>query len=176
MKGRDDMMTMAQWNQRIENQYRAMCAFPICDLFSWKIAPGQSVPRVKSYIITYRVKTMVMDGGRLRSQERTVIRIDMPDTPNSAPTARVVEGKVPFHPNFYVDGRLCPGNMWVTDPILWKFVIKIGQVIAFDPQHTNPASPANREAAEDWNRKQTLASFRKPYPCGRTDFPHPVGY
>ncbi len=168
------MMTAAQWNMRIKNEYNTMCLFPICSLFSWKIAPGQNPPMVRSYLVTYRVKTIVKDGGRLKPQERTVVRISLPDSPGSDPMAQIIEGHVPYHPNWYDNGRLCNGDMWEKDPILWKYVINIGRTLAFDPAVTNPDSPANGEAAANWKVKQKRT--RKPYPCGRTDFPHPMGY
>lgn len=60
------------------------------------------------------------------------------------------------------------------EPILWKLVINIGKVLAFDPAHTNPNSPANGDAASDWKAKQS--GIRKHYPCGNINFPHPAGY
>ena len=168
------LMTAAQWNLRQENEYKAMCAFPINKLFSWKVASGQSVPRCKAYRITYNVKTMVKDGGRLKPQEKTEVIITLSDSPGGAPTARFVGGYVPFHPNIYSNGNFCLGDMWAKEPILWKLVINIGKVLAFDPSHTNPNSPANGDAASDWKTKQS--GVRKYYPCGNINFPHPVGY
>lgn len=168
------LMSAAQWNLRLENEYRAMCAFPINSLFSWKIAAGQSTPRVKSYIITYYVKTMVKGHIGLKVQDKTEVLITMSDSPGGAPTAKIIGGSIPYHPNIYTNGNFCLGDMWALEPILWKLVINIGRVLAFDPARTNPGSPANSDAASDWKVKQS--GFRKHYPCGRTDFPHPMGY
>ena len=168
------LLTASQWNLRLENEYNAMCAFPICDLFSWKIAPGQTTPRVRSYIITYYVKTMVKPGTHIKDQVRTVVRIDLPEDPNSAPLTRIIEGDIPYHPNWYRNGNLCNGDMWAKDPILWRYVINIGRVLAFDPGVTNPKSAANSDAAAYWEKKNN--GLRKPRPYGRTDFPHPRGY
>lgn len=168
------LVSAANWNMRLENEYRAMCAFPINTLFSWKIAPGQTAPRVRAYVVTYNVITMVKDGDRLKSHNKTVVLITLPDSPDGAPTARIIGGSIPFHPNIYTSGYFCPGDIWDKEKILWKFVINIGRVLAFDPDITNPQSAANIEAAQDWNRMQS--GVFKPYPCGRIDFPHPVGY
>jgi hypothetical protein len=168
------MITAAQWHLRQENEYRAMCAFPINPLFSWKIAPGQRVPRCKEYLITYNVKTMVLDGGKLKPQKKTEVLIKLSDDPGGKPTAKIVGGRIPFHPNIYPDGNFCLGDLWETDSRLFMLVIKLGKVLAFDPAHTNPRSPANPDAAIDWNAKQS--GLRKPYPCGSINFPHPVGY
>ncbi len=168
------LMTAAQWNLRLENEYKAMCAFPINTLFSWKIANGQSRPRVRAYHITYNVKTKVKTGDRLRDQEKTEVLITMSDSPGGAPNARIVGGEIPYHPNIYSSGNFCLGDMWSKEPILWKLVINIGKVLAFDPAHTNPNSPANGEAATDWKRRQI--GNKGPYPCGNINFPHPLGY
>ena len=168
------IMSAAQWNLRLENEYRAMCAFPINSLFSWKIAAGQNTPRVKAYSVTYYVKTMVKDGIRLKPQNKTQVLITLPDSPSGAPIARIVEGNIPFHPNIFHSGNFCLGDIWEKEPHLWKLVINIGKILAFDPDHTNPNSPANGDAATDWRAKQS--GIRKHYPCGRIDFPHPVGY
>lgn len=168
------LMSAAQWNLRLENEYKAMCAFPINSLFSWKISPGQKPPRVMEYRITYYVRTMVKDGGNMKAQTRTEVLISLPDSPGSAPTARIVGGAIPFHPNIYSNGNFCLGDMWAKEPFLWKLVINIGKVLSFDPAHTNPNSPANGNAASDWKIKQS--GLRKPYPTGRIDFPHPKGY
>lgn len=166
-------MSAAQWNLRLSNEYQAMCAFPLNPLFSWQIAPGEKPPCVKDYLVTYNVKTMVMKDGKLKPQYQTTVRITMPDSPGSAPTVRIVRGIVPYHPNIYTNGNFCLGDMW-NEGILWKLLIKIARVLAFDPMYTNPDSPANRDAANDWRLK--MSRIRKPYPCGETNFPHPVGY
>lgn len=168
------LMSAAQWNLRLENEYRAMCAFPINSLFSWKAAPGQSIPRVKSYIVTYNIKTMVKDGGRIKPQNRTAVLITMSDSPGGAPTAKVIGGLVPFLPNIYTNGSFCLGDLWAKEPILWKLLINIGRVLAMDPERTNPGSPANGEAATAWNDKRS--GLRKEHTYEKIKFPHPVGY
>ena len=167
-------MTAAQWRRRIENNYKAMCAFPFNPLFSWSVAPGETPPHVMSYDITYNVTTKVESGFALTDQNRTKVRITLPDSPNGAPSVTVIGGKIPFSPNIYPSGNFCLGDIWEKEPILWKLVIDVGRIIAFDPERTNPSSPANLVAAHDWIKKQSAR--KKPYPCGRTDFPRPIGY
>lgn len=126
------LMTAAQWNLRLENQYREMCAFPINNLFSWKVAPGQDIPRCKAYLVTYNVRTMVKDGARLKPQERTEVLYTLPDSPSGAPEAHIVGGSIPFHPNIYRNGSFCLGDIWINcGERLWKLVIDIGKVLAF---------------------------------------------
>lgn len=95
----------------------------------------------------HNVKTMVKDGNKLKPQEKTEVLITLSDNPGGAPTARIVGGSIPFHPNIYSNGNFCLGDMWAKEPILWKLVINIGKVLAFDPAHTNPNSPANGDAS-----------------------------
>ncbi len=165
------------WNLRLRHEFEAMQAFPICDLFSWKVESCQKPPVVKAYRVTYHVKTMICSSdGTLRPQFRTEVLITMPENPADKPTARIVGGAIPYHPNIYPNGDFCIGNFWEKDPSLWHLVIRLGKVLAFSPDCTNPNSPANPAAAADWNQKMCTSSRRKPYPCGRTDFPHPIGY
>ena len=168
------LMSATQWNLRLENEYRAMCAFPINSLFSWKAAPGQRTPRVKAYIVTYNIKTPIKDGHRFEAQEHTDVLITMSDSPGGAPTAKIVGGDVPFLPNLYINGNFCLGDLWCKEPILWKLVINIGRVLAMDPERTNPNSPANGTAATDWTNKRS--GIHKFSQYKKVKFPHPVGY
>ncbi len=168
------LISAAQWHKRLENEYQAMHAFPFNTLFSWKPAPGQPVPRCTQYLITYNVKTLVKGTAGLTPQMRTVVEITLPDDPSGKPGARIVSGDIPWHPNVWTNGDICLGDMWDKEPVLWKLVINIGKVLAFDPAHTNLNSPANAAAVESWKRMQT--GIRKPYPCGNINFPHPAGY
>lgn len=167
-------MTSAQWKQHLANQYQAMCAFQENDLFGWRIAPGQQVPYVTSYIVTYTVKTMVMKGDCLMPQMQTVVRIDLPASERDCIRAQVIGGEVPFSPNIYSNGWISAGGYHGGLTALWTLVIIIGRIIAFDPAVTNPESPSNSAAARDWKQKQ--AAGQLPYPCGRVDFPSPAGY
>lgn len=170
------LISYSTWKLRLDNEFQAMQNFPVSNLISWKIEPGQKPPTVKAYRITYHVKTMIRCNGTLRPQLRTEVLITMPENPSDKPTARIVGGAIPYHPNIYPNGDFCIGDFWEKDPRLWHLVIRIGKVLAFSPDCTNPDSPANPAAAADWKQKMCTSSRRKPYPCGRTDFPHPIGY
>lgn len=165
-------LTMAQRNARLKSEYEAMIKFPFTDLLRIAISPGQRPPYVTSYTVTYNNKTLVKsESGVVKPQMKTVVRIDIPENfPFSAPTATVVEGSCPFHPNWYTSGRMCSGSIWTTDGWIWDFALKLGRALAFDPAVTNPSSPANRDALSYWS-----TNLRK-FPCGRIDFPHPRGY
>lgn len=166
------IVTAATRKSRLQAEYEAMCALPFNSLFTWKIGPGQTPPYVTKYIVTYNNPTIVKIGHMVRRQEKTIIQIEInPETlPGGAPVARVIDGQVPFHPNWYASGNLCSGNIWNTNMWIWEYAIKIGRVLAFDPAVTNPGSAANGEAATYWHL------HARSFPCGRTDFPHPKGY
>ncbi|MBQ8618899.1 MAG: hypothetical protein IJ418_15505 [Clostridia bacterium] len=166
------ILTLAQRNDRLKNEYDAMIKFPVTDLFRIALSPGQKPPYVTSYTVTYYNKTLVkFSSGGVKPQMKTVVRIDLPeDFPVAPPMATVIEGSYPHHPNWYISGRMCPGTIWEVGGWVWDFVVKIGRVLAFDPIVTTPSPPANREAAEYWKE-----NYRK-FPCGRIDFPHPRGY
>ena len=168
------LISASTWNLRLSHEFEAMQAFPVCDLFSWKIEPRQKPPAVKAYRVTYNVKTMIRSpDGTLCPQFRTEALITMPENPAGKPAARIVGGAIPFHPNVYPNGDFCIGDFWEKDPSLWHLVIRLGKVLAFSPDCTNPNSAANPAAAADWNQKMRTS---KPDPGGRVDGPHPVGY
>ena len=168
------LMSAASWKTRLENEYEVMCNFPINTMFSWRIAPNQSVPHVKIYFVKYHVTTKVKQGGKLINQNTTEVKITMPENPGAAPAVHIIGGAIPFHPNIYTNGSFCLGDIGGNEPNIWKLVINLGRILAFDPARTNPNSPANGEAAADWKRKQS--GIVKHYPCGKIDFPHPMGY
>lgn len=169
------LISAAQWNLRLEHEYQAMCAFPFNSLFTWKIASGQKAPRAKQYLITYRVKTIVKEGDKFSTQDQTSILITMSDSPGGAPTARIVDSKIPFLPNVFTSGNICLGDMYKNSPHLWSLVVNLGRVLAMDPDRTNTGSPANALAATAWNDKRSeLYKFR--HNREKVIFPHPVGY
>ena len=76
------LISASTWNLRLCHEFEAMQAFPVCDLFSWKIEPRQKPPAVKAYRVTYNVKTMIRSpDGTLRPQFRTEALITMPEKP-----------------------------------------------------------------------------------------------
>lgn len=167
------MITAASRKSRAIAEYDAMCSIPINPLFAWKPAPGQKPPYVTSYIVTYNNKTLVKaSSGSIVPQLKTTVQIDInPDTfPIGAPTARVVAGTVPYHPNWWENGYVCNGNIWHTDMWLWQYIIKIGRVLAFDPAVTNTGSPANPASVSYWN------AHIRDFPCGRINYAHPKGF
>lgn len=156
---------------RVKNEYKAMCAMPYSPIISWKLAPGCTRDNPTAYIVTYHNPTLVKPGSVVKKQDVTTVRINLPDDfPDSSPSVLVVEGDVPWHVNWWRDGRMCTGNIWSINMWLYQFVSKVGRVLAFDESVTNPNSPANRDAIPYWE------THKREFPCGRIDFPRPRGY
>lgn len=157
------------WHKRLESEYKAMCCFPVNRLFSWRVEPGQRPPRVRTYRVTYHVKTLVKHGTRMVPQYKTEVLITLPDSPSLRPTARIVGGEPPWHPNVYVDARICIGRFW-DEPHVWRLVLKIGKLLAFDPETADVTSAANPAALADFTANVALCRGSQP------DFPTPIEY
>lgn len=146
-------LTDLQKKKRLAAEYRAVMRIPINSMMAIKIMPNGKPPEeTTTYFVTYNFETRVNANGQIRPQYKTVVRFDLgQDFPAAAPTVTVVDGSPPWHPNWYTSGRMCVGNMWTTDPWLYKLMIKVGKTLAFDCNHTNPASPANSAACSYWH-------------------------
>lgn len=156
---------------RIKNEYKAMLALPYSPILSWKLAPGCTKDNPTAYLITYHNPTLIKLGTVYKIQKETTVRMNLPeDFPDNPPSVIVVEGDIPWHVNWWRDGRMCPGNIWSKGMWLYTFVAQVGKVLAFDKNVGNPGSPANRDAIPYWNE------HIKEFPYGRTDFPRPRGY
>lgn len=165
------MTTEKERQVRLRNEYKAMCALPYSPLLNWSLAPGCTRDHPTAYLVTYHNPTLVKPGAVVKTQYHTTVRINLPDDfPDSSPSVVVVEGNIPWHVNWWRDGRMCTGNIWSIGMWLYQFVAKVGKVLAFDESVTNPASPANREAIPYWEAN------KHKFPCGQTVFPYPRGY
>lgn len=91
------------------------------------------------------------------------------DTPARYPFERpVVTVETPvFHPNVFPSGVVCQGQQWLPSEGMDLFVLRIARLLAFDPAFTNPASPANRVAA-DWYLKLRSRAPQS-FPSDRVD-------
>ena len=81
----------------------------------------------------------------VRRQPNSIIQIDLLDRYPFLPPK--VYFKTPiFHPNVYINGLLCLGSHWEATEFLDLLVKRIVKIICFDPEYTNPKSPANIKA------------------------------
>lgn len=67
-----------------------------------------------------------------------------------------------FHPNVYSSGRVCLGTKWIPTQGLDLLVVRIIQIITFDPSILNEKSPANYNALL-WYRR-ALATYPEDFP------------
>lgn len=163
-------MTKLQTQSRLKNEYNALLKLPLSPLMRWKLAPGQSPPFVREYHVTYTNAYLIKKDGVVKvCREPITLRFELDkDYPASAPKVKVIQGELPFHANFFVSGTMCTGT--IHKPMMWlaDMFIDVGKVLAGGTQ-TNPASPANREAAEYY------VKHRSNFPIGRVDFPRLKG-
>ena len=74
------------------------------------------------------------------------LRIDLPARyPFERPVVQI-ESPI-FHPNVFPNGTVCQGEKWLPGDALDIVVQRIIRLLAFEPDHVNPASAANRTAA-----------------------------
>jgi ubiquitin-protein ligase len=82
-------------------------------------------------------------------QEQTDIRIEMSqEYPFREPRVTVLTPV--WNPNVYSNAVVCLGTKWLATQGLDLLVVRLMQLLAFDPLIVNTASPANRAAA-DWH-------------------------
>lgn len=161
------MTPQEKFNIRLKNEYEKVKLMGKSDLMTIAPALGQVEPYVRSYVIRYNIPTFVNNGNSM--QQSTTVRVDIPDSfPIGSPTAVVTSGNVPFHVNWWSDGRLCNGNFWNPDRYIWEYMVFIGEVMMFKPERVNVKSPANREAIPFYqNNSRRFPTMNRPLPYPR---------
>ena len=154
---------------RIKNDYKWMLNIrgPV---IQWEPVRGEP-PFVIEYKLIVNVNS-IMDSNR-RMQNCHVMKVEIPAKypldPKAHPQIEIIEGKAPFHPNWWPNNTWCPGT-WRTTESLAHTVLRMVQTLQFDPEISNPDSPANPAAATWWK-----ANVRSGYfPCDRTPLPDPT--
>ena len=95
-----------------------------------------------------------------RAGERTRIRINLPARYPFERPAVTIESPI-FHPNVFPSGVVCQGDRWIPSEGLDLLVRRMIRLVTYDPAHVNPASAANRSAA-NWylaQRSRGSAAF-----------------
>jgi ubiquitin-protein ligase len=151
---------------RLKNDYAEMVNIK-GDIVNWKILNG-SAPYVEGYELTVNIRTITSSRPDYRS--RHVLQVTLPpDYPFSAPLTIMSTMPAPFHPNWFRDGRWCYGS-WDIAEGLGHHIIRMVRTLQFDPDITNPNSPANGDASY-WYRSNQLRGW---FPCDRTILPDPT--
>ena len=119
-------------------------------LFDVVPAPGQTIPYVTTYHVTYHVPTWIMENNKLLKQKETVIEVYKKGL-TSALHAQVIRGKIPYHPNWYLNGTVCNGNAADGGSLtLYDYMCFVCGVLQFKEVWINPHSPANTSARDYW--------------------------
>ena len=151
---------------RLKNDYREMVNIK-GDLIKWKPIKGDP-PFVEAYELVVRIKTII--GGQPNYRNEHTINLELPaDYPNVPPQINMKTNPPPFHPNWYRNGNWCFGT-WEVSEGLGHHVIRMTRTLQFDPQITNPDSPANSDANDWYLQKQGSGLF----PCDTTNLPDPT--
>lgn len=159
------------YKTRLKNEYEELQKLPRNDLFKVEPAPGETPPYVSRYYVTYTVPTWVKRGGRMVKQTRTVVEIEKMSL-SDAPHAKVVEGDIPYHTNWYTNGTVCNGTAWAT-PAMWlyEYMGFVCELLQFKEARINPNSAANHEARDYW---VVHKNDRSMFPTDMRSIPVPV--
>ncbi|MBM3319810.1 MAG: hypothetical protein FJY73_03935 [Candidatus Eisenbacteria bacterium] len=130
-------------------------------------AIGGSPPYLEEYELAVRVRTIIGPGPSYREEHRIGVRLP-PSYPVSPPLIVMKSSPQPFHPNWFADGRWCCGP-WTLEG-LGQHVVRMIRTLQFDPEITNPDSPANREA-NTWYLEHRERGI---FPCDRKGLPDPT--
>jgi ubiquitin-protein ligase len=136
------------------------------DWLSWRPTSGVP-PHVEGYEIRLKVRTIIGPQPSYRSDHLINVGIP-PNYPDAPPQAAMVTSPPPYHPNWFADGRWCPG-VWGREEGLGEFVVRLIQTLQYNRYITNETSPANVEA-KDWYLRNLSSRL---FPCDVTPLPDP---
>ncbi len=130
-------------------------------LFTICAAPGESVPNVSKYDLTYHGETWLKVNGQIVRRRDVKVRISLfRDFPYSAPHADMISDGVPYHTNWWFDGRyVCNGGAWTTTSHIDEYVRFVIEVLQFKPERINILSAANHDAKDWWLEHQHDPSY-----------------
>lgn len=138
---------MASYNNRVreirlKNDYKLMESIQ-GDVINWRLIKGSPVAP-EELEITFNIRSIISNVPEYR--ERHVTKLVIPaGYPDVAPEIIMLTQPFVFHPNWYRDGRWCPGT-WNTTESLSDIVVRCARTLQFHEQITNTASPANSDA------------------------------
>jgi ubiquitin-protein ligase len=115
-------------------------------MVDWRAIAG-AAPYIEGYDLTVRVRTIIDSRRAYRSTHS--IQLILPEGyPTARPELVMTSRPQPYHPNWYGSGKWCSGD-WYMSEGLGHHVVRMLRTLQFDPEITNPLSPAN-SAAKDW--------------------------
>lgn len=150
---------------RLSNDYQEMINIR-GSMIEWRPLSGIP-PYVDEYELTLNIRSIIAPGPQYREQHKVILKLPS-DYPKSPPYVMMVDNSKVFHPNWFVDGRWCFGS-WDISEGLGYHILRMIKTLQFDPQITNPSSPANR-AANDWYQSNEHRGW---FPCDHQPLPDP---
>jgi ubiquitin-protein ligase len=151
---------------RLKNDYAEMQNIK-GNIIQWKSIQGEA-PYIEAYKLVVKIQTIT--GSQPNYRNEHTIYLQLPEGyPRVPPQINMRTTPPPFHPNWYANGNWCYGT-WDLSEGLGHHVIRMIRTLQFDPEITNPNSPANREAKE-WYLAQQRKNL---FPCDRTNLPDPT--
>lgn len=124
------------------------------DYYDITPALGEVIPYVQKYWVNYKIPTFVDFGKRMQLQTKIEIAISG-SFPMQCPSARVIEGEIPFHVNIWMnDGRIDQGAFWNPGRWIYEYIVYIANILAFNMEYIDVRSPCNKGAIQffDENR------------------------
>jgi len=151
---------------RLRNDHREMSNIR-GEVVKWRPLRGTE-PTVEAYELTVGVRSIIGPRPDYRSEHRIQIELP-PGYPRAAPVTVMTSQPQPFHPNWFPNGRWCYGT-WDFSESLANHILRMIRTLQFDPEITNPASPANVDANR-WYLRHLNGTL---FPCDRTVLPDPT--
>ena len=153
-------------NLRLKNDYEQMKNIQ-GNIIQWEALRGNP-PYVEEYRLTVNVRTIISSAPSYRDSH--ILTLTIPSSyPESAPTVVMDSQPKPYHPNWFPNGRWCYGT-WILSEALGMYVVRMIRTLQFDPDITNPQSPADGDANRWYQRNQNRGLF----PCDRQVLPDPT--
>jgi ubiquitin-protein ligase len=155
---------------RLSNDYKQMVNLRSQgNIITWTPLKGTE-PYIEAYAVTVRVRSLIRGGAQSRNEH--VVTVDLPADYPTAPPRIVMTSTPPvFHPNWFPSAQWCFGS-WTPAESLGHHIVRMVQTLQYDPDITNPKSPANKEA-NDWYLRM-LRVNPSLFPCDRQLLPDPT--
>ena len=146
--------------QRVRNESAELLALAGPRLEVRETGPGR-------FLLTLQLRTIIGSKPTYRDRHRIEVKLS-PVHPDGSPEIRALDKPAPFHPNWWTTGRWCEGaGTWTRYSSLTEHVVRMIRSLRFDPEITNPDSPANGKAA-DWYRTRRNSAL---FPTDRDPLP-----
>lgn len=153
--------------ERIESDYEEMCNIR-GSLIQW-VAEVGAPPYVELYRLTVNVRTII--GPEPTYRDVHELRLVLPPSyPSGQPEITMLTRPQPFHVNWFVGGKWCPGRGWDKTEPLGRHVLRMVRTLQFDDAITQAGDPANRDAVA-W---YTANLGRGLFPTDRQQLPDPT--